>query len=297
MRKIGFYILLMVLITIISLSTVNADDLGHMTIDESSNDIQIHDSTYLDSSNQHKSNNLSSDSSDPIDSSDSNDSIDLDKLSHLEIDELNHSNETDENQDLNKVKKNIEKDPETMDSGYGGKIIEITEENYGDYFDRFTGELLSENTVNNGDIIKIGNVSNKIFTFNKKLYITSISDNDTILNGRINLLKGSDGSTVTNLKIYNDVYNIKIKGVNVPLFYGFFLNHTNNNTISFNTFHSTSEVGFAFYAYNSSYNNIVYNSFHTADNSIKCYLLQPLRLGWSERCMYRKLYFKQLYLY
>lgn len=266
MRKIGFYILLMVLITIISLSTVNADDLGHMTIDESSNDIQIHDSTYLDSSNQHKSNNLSSDSSDPIDSSDSNDSIDLDKLSHLEIDELNHSNETDENQDLNKVKKNIEKDPETMDSGYGGKIIEITEENYGDYFDRFTGELLSENTVNNGDIIKIGNVSNKIFTFNKKFYITSISDNDTILNGRINLLKGSDGSTVTNLKIYNDVYNIKIKGVNVPLFYGFFLNHTNNNTISFNTFHSTSEVGFAFYAYNSSYNNIVYNSFHTGDS-------------------------------
>lgn len=264
MRKIGFYILLMVLITIISLSTVNADDLGHMTIDESSNDIQIHDSTYLDSSNQHKSNNLSSDS------------IDLDKLSHLEIDELNHSNETDENQGLNKVKKIIEKDPETMDSGYGGKIIEITEENYGSYFDIFTGELLSNNTINNGDIIKIGNVSNKIFTFNKKLYITSISDNDTILNGRINLLKGSDGSTVTNLKIYNDVYNIKIKGVNVPLFYGFFLNHTNNNTISFNTFHSVSEVGFAFYAYNSSYNNIVYNSFHTGDSddeSTSCFVM------------------------
>ena len=278
MRKIGFYILLMVFITIISLSTVNADDLGHMTIDESSNDIQIHDSAYLDSSNQHKSNNLSSDP------------IDLDKLGHSDrneknktdqlekIDELNHSDETDEDINLNKIKKsNIEKDPESMEnSDYGGKIIEITEENYGDYFDRFTGELLSENTVNNGDIIKIGNVSNKIFTFNKKLYITSISDNDTILNGRINLLKGSDGSTVTNLKIYNDVYNIKIKGVNVPLFYGFFLNHTNNNTISFNTFHSTSEVGFAFYAYNSSYNNIVYNSFHTGDSndeSTSCFVM------------------------
>lgn len=153
------------------------------------------------------------------------------------------------------------------DSGYPGKTVLIDDDNYEEYFNRYTGDLINENSINSGDILKLGNLSNRIFRIHKKLYITSITPEDRIVNGAVFLLNGSDGSTVTKLHIENDQTTINIKNVKVNIPYGIWLNNTNHNIISFNYFNSTECMAtFAFYAYNSSYNQIIYNSFHTGNS-------------------------------
>lgn len=295
MKKIGYYILLIVFITIISLSTVNADDSGNINIDSSlsiadgSHNIKIASSSddiaddsvilnpnqsSIDSDNQ----NLESEHGIP---NERNNAKSLNNLkSNQDKDELinsqKDSNDSNSNQDENeptisqnnpnKVKLS-DSNSDINTSNYAGKVIFISESTYDNYFDKYTGQLLSNNLIKDGDIIKIGNISNRLFSFNKKVFVTAISYDCTLYNCGISLLKGSDGSTVTGLRIENNKFMLKINGVEIPILYGFFLNNTNNNTLSFNYFNSSSEAGFGLYGYNSSYNTIVYNTISTGDSN------------------------------
>ena len=49
------------------------------------------------------------------------------------------------------------------DNVYTGNVINITDDNYGDYFDVYSGEMNPESNINDGDRIHIGNVTDKTF--------------------------------------------------------------------------------------------------------------------------------------
>ena len=81
-------------------------------------------------------------------------------------------------------------------SNYTGNIINITDDNYDDYFDVYSGEMNPESNINDGDRIHIGNVTDKTFVINKQLEITTMHNGDIIKNGYVKLVKGSDGSWI-----------------------------------------------------------------------------------------------------
>ena len=83
------------------------------------------------------------------------------------------------------------------------KTIEITQNNYDNYFNQYTGYIKDTAGINGGDTLKIGNISNRAFVIDRQLTLMPISTNDQILNGFIHFVKGSDGSTVSNLSIIN----------------------------------------------------------------------------------------------
>lgn len=152
------------------------------------------------------------------------------------------------------------------DSDYGGRTIEITEDNYGNYFNKYTGNLLPSATIYSGDIVKIGNVTNKVFVFDRKVTVTTITPDDKITNGAIHLLDGSDGSIVTGLNIYTDQVYLVVNGVTGPLLHAFYINNANNLTFSFNKVKMVTAAGYAMYIYNSSYDKIVYNDLYSGNS-------------------------------
>ena len=85
------------------------------------------------------------------------------------------------------------------------KEYTITNDNYGNYFDNETGDALEEAPFNNGDILKIDNVSDKYFVINKNLTIMPAGDNITLKNVGFNFVPGSEGSVVNGLTIDNNV--------------------------------------------------------------------------------------------
>ena len=88
---------------------------------------------------------------------------------------------------------------------------EVTNGNYGNYFDN-NGNL--KDNVNAGDTIKFsGSFSNKNFTFNKAVNVVGQSSN-SMSNSVFTFLNGASGSSISNLKITN----------NVDMSYGIFLN-------------------------------------------------------------------------
>lgn len=143
---------------------------------------------------------------------------------------------------------------------YTSKVFIITDDNYSQYFNLFTGKLLSNSGISPGDTIKIGNVSNKAFIIDIPLTLTSTGANVQITNGVIHLILGSDGSNVTNLKILNDKTKIEYQGVYVTDLHGIWLTNTNNNLI----FNNSVQVADALKVFAmpmgwSSNNTIIYN--------------------------------------
>lgn len=51
------------------------------------------------------------------------------------------------------------------DNVYTGNIINITDDNYDDYFDVYSGEMNPESNINDGDRIHIGNVTDKTICY------------------------------------------------------------------------------------------------------------------------------------
>ena len=84
-----------------------------------------------------------------------------------------------------------------------GKVIEISQDNYDNYFDARTGKILASASISSGDTLKIGNISERAFVIDRQLTLMPITPNDQIKNGFKHLIKGSDGSTITNLTINN----------------------------------------------------------------------------------------------
>lgn len=117
------------------------------------------------------------------------------------------------------------------DNVYTGNVINITDDNYGDYFDIYSGEMFPDANINDGDIICIGNVTDKAFVINKQLEITTIHNGDVIKNGYVKLVKGSDGSSVHGLTIINDKAHYVVDGIQSIDLNGIGLFYTNNNYI------------------------------------------------------------------
>lgn len=144
------------------------------------------------------------------------------------------------------------------------KTIEITQDNYNDYFNQYTGEIKSTADIKSGDTLKIGNVSNHAFVIDRQLTIMPISPNDEISNGIIHLTKGSDHSTVTNLTINNTKGILTINTQEVGMLHGIWLSDTNYNDISNNIIRIANSGGvYAMPMHNSNYNNIINNDMKT----------------------------------
>lgn len=145
-----------------------------------------------------------------------------------------------------------------------GKTIYITSSNYDDYFYKFTGEIKENADILSGDILKIGNISNRGFVIDRQLTLTTISSNDQISNGFVHLIEGSDGSTVTGLTINNTKGSLTVNGVYVGQLHGIWLTKSSNNTISYNIIRIANAPGcYAMPMGWSSNNKIVYNDMKT----------------------------------
>ena len=139
------------------------------------------------------------------------------------------------------------------------KEYTITNDNYGNYFDNETGDALEEATFNNGDILKIDNVSDKYFVINKNLTIMPAGDNITLKNVGFNFVPGSEGSVVDGITIENNaqkwVNNNQIQLIPILIQY------SKNVTVVNSYIHSSANHAFALA--NSSYCNIKNNTLST----------------------------------
>ncbi|WP_404805759.1 right-handed parallel beta-helix repeat-containing protein [Methanobrevibacter smithii] len=135
----------------------------------------------------------------------------------------------------------------------------ITNDNYGNYFDNETGDALEEAPFNNGDILKIDNVSDKYFVINKNLTILPAGDNTTFKNVGFNFVSGSEGSVVDGITIENNaqkwVNNNQIQLIPILIQY------SKNVTVVNSYIHSSANHAFALA--NSSYCNIKNNTLST----------------------------------
>ena len=139
------------------------------------------------------------------------------------------------------------------------KEYTITNDNYGNYFDNETGDALEEAPFNNGDILKIDNVSDKYFVINKNLTIMPAGDNTTFKNVGFNFVSGSEGSVVDGITIENNaqkwVNNNQIQLIPILIQY------SKNVTVVNSYIHSSANHAFALA--NSSYCNIKNNTLST----------------------------------
>ena len=142
------------------------------------------------------------------------------------------------------------------------KEYTITNDNYGNYFDNETGDALEEAPFNNGDILKIDNVSDKYFVINKNLTIMPAGDNITLKNVGFNFVPGSEGSVVNGLTIDNNVGKWSNNGVIqlVPIL----IQHAKDITVINSYIHSSAAsvpaINGAIYMMNASYCNIRNNT-------------------------------------
>ena len=115
--------------------------------------------------------------------------------------------------------------------------IIITDDNYDVYFNRYTGKFKSTVDSSKIETLKIGNVSNCIFTIEKPLNVLSLDSNSQITNGVIHLMSGASGSTIKGIRIYNNdsVGDIKYEGILISRAHGIWLTNSNNNLIYNNT--------------------------------------------------------------
>ena len=138
----------------------------------------------------------------------------------------------------------------------------ITNDNYGNYFDNETGDALEEAPFNNGDILKIDNVSDKYFVINKNLTIMPAGDNITLKNVGFNFVPGSEGSVVNGLTIDNNVGKWSNNGAIqlVPIL----IQHAKDITVINSYIHSSAAsvpaINGAIYMMNASYCNIRNNT-------------------------------------
>ena len=139
------------------------------------------------------------------------------------------------------------------------KEYTITNDNYGNYFDNETGDALEDAPFNNGDILKIANVSDKYFVINKNLTILPAGDNTTFKNVGFNFVSGSEGSVVDGITIENNAQ----KWVNNNQIYliPILIQYSKNVTVVNSYIHSSANHAFALA--NSSYCNIKNNTLST----------------------------------
>ncbi|WP_297979556.1 right-handed parallel beta-helix repeat-containing protein [uncultured Methanobrevibacter sp.] len=104
--------------------------------------------------------------------------------------------------------------------------IVIDESSYLKYFD--SNGAIIDGALSDGDTIRIGNLSNKVFTISKRLNILPISDFDSLKNCIIRLVDGSSGTLVSNIRINNTNERLKnyyLSGISI-------INSSNNRIVN-----------------------------------------------------------------
>lgn len=137
--------------------------------------------------------------------------------------------------------------------------ITITEDNYDDYFNKYTGKL-KDDVDPSINTIKISNVSNKAFTIDRPLNIMPSSPDCEISNGVIHLIAGSSGSNITNLIINNTKGELYQDGLFVSKLHGIWFTNSSDNYVFNNTICIPGAEGcYAMPMGHSSRNQILYN--------------------------------------
>lgn len=146
--------------------------------------------------------------------------------------------------------------------------ISVDDSNYDDYFNPITGKFKEGVDVSEINTLKIGNVSEKLFTIDRPLNIMPISSDCQMSNGVIHLIEGSDGSNVTNLIINNTKGEIYNDGLFVCKLHGIWFSNSSYNYIYNNTIRIAEAEGcYAMPMGYSSYNRILYNDMKTGFTS------------------------------
>ena len=146
--------------------------------------------------------------------------------------------------------------------------ISIDDNNYDDYFNEFTGKFKDGVDVSGVNTLKIGNVSEKLFTIDRPLNILPISADCQMSNGVIHLVEGSDGSNITNLIINNTKGEIYKNGLFVCKLHGIWFSNSSYNYIYNNTIRIAEAEGcYAMPMGYSSCNRILYNDMKTGYTS------------------------------
>lgn len=149
-------------------------------------------------------------------------------------------------------------DDEPVESTAESEII-ITNDNYDDYFNKYTG-VMKDSVSPTVNTIKVSNVSNKLFTIDRPLNIMPVSEGCEISNGVIHLVQGSSGSNITNLVINNTKGDLYIDGLFVTKMHGIWFSNSSDNLIFNNTIRIPGAEGcYAMPMGYSSRNKILYN--------------------------------------
>lgn len=173
------------------------------------------------------------------------------------------TNETEELYAANNLNDSIIVNDILGDS-FSFKTIEINQSSYDNYFNKYTGEIKDDADINDGDVLKIANITNRGFVIDRQLTLMANSSSDQIYNGFIHLVKGSDGSTVTGLTINNTEAILKINSKEVGYLHGIWLSDTKDNTISNNIIRIANSGGvYAIPMHSSSNNRIINNDMKT----------------------------------
>lgn len=249
-------ILALLLILFLSLAVVSANDdlsINNVTdtqdsiIDNSNgiSDYFLKDKNIsLNSDNELESAVISNDGKTSEEFDDSFDSINSDDAQSIE-----------ESKDEN-ISKNQNKDQSKAKLSDSSVII-ITDASYSKYFDSRTGTI-KEGTIKEGETLKIGNVSNKLFIIDRPLTILPVSSEDIMSDCLIRLIEGSSYTTLSNLRIVNK--NEKVKSYYLC---GIHIYNSYYNTIVNLTINNTQMRCYGILMSNASHNKIINNTIIT----------------------------------
>ena len=203
------------------------------------------------------------------------------------------NNTVDNTVDADTAINSVSVDSVIMDSpiyANNAKEYTITNDNYENYFDNETGDILDTAPFNNGDVLKIDNVSDKCFVISKNLTILPAGANTTFTNVGFNFVSGSEGSIVNGVTINNTVG--KWSNNDAVFLIPILIQHTKNITvINSNLYSSASTVSApnnVVYMVNASYCNIRNNTISQSSGKVPVNIVSSSYNNITDNKMYSK---------
>ena len=203
------------------------------------------------------------------------------------------NNTVDNTVDADTAINSVSVDSVIMDSpiyANNAKEYTITNDNYENYFDNETGDILDTAPFNNGDVLKIDNVSDKCFVISKNLTILPVGANTTFTNVGFNFVPGSEGSIVNGVTINNTVG--KWSNNDAVFLIPILIQHTKNITvINSNLYSSASTVpapNNVVYMVNASYCNIRNNTISQSSGKVPVNIVSSSYNNITDNKMYSK---------
>ncbi|MBQ6813731.1 MAG: right-handed parallel beta-helix repeat-containing protein [Methanobrevibacter sp.] len=264
-------ILALVLILFLSLAVVSAEDFSSEFTDtqdgiiDNSNGISDYllnnSDTIRDSDDDSLSLNASIDVCKVSDNL-SNDNLNLDDSDCLNNNPVILNDSDDDSKDAVYLENPINKNGfkyKLSDSGLTEtEPVIITDSSYSKYFDLSKDGSIIDGSLDDGDILYIGSLSNKILTINRQLTLLPYDENSILSNCLIRLVEGSSGTLISNLTIKNTkdrVRNYYLCGIHII--------NSNNNKIINLTINNTEMKCYDILMSNASHNEIINNTIIT----------------------------------